>query len=364
MRNNFIYVRGLRKVDFTVFCVDNDQKKYWDKIFNAQLPFASGQQTKRSMLELMLEVLNVRHAPLTFNYLTDANKLKQKEVTQPCNPKYADQLLGGWMSAPKKNDKATEDEETSNAEVAEKAYKRRSPLSISALTVIHPLLGSLVNEKSMTFDRSESIDEEIVIKDSKNKILNEDEIRNFLNKNNLSLSKRKLISGKDRANGLFKYDVCIDLRRLFNVSLAINDPEISEDTVKELISLGWTEANTIFGRSLQLPKKFHKEYAEAIAHGIINWQISSNQSRTFDLMPLLSISISNNANEIANSIRADLNDETEKKSAYLVIDNKYPNTIIYSTNLLNGYVIGAETSYTAIDDAVTDITNRILEYYN
>lgn len=50
-QNSFIYLRGLKHAAFTVFCVENGQKFYYDPQFNVRVPFSSGQQVKRSFLE-------------------------------------------------------------------------------------------------------------------------------------------------------------------------------------------------------------------------------------------------------------------------------------------------------------------------
>lgn len=363
MKNDYLIVRTLRKVEFTVFCVDADQKQYYDKQFGVKLPYSSGQQTKRSIMESILNVLNLRHAPIVYNFEVNKDKLEQKEITQPCDPTYTDQLIGGWMSTPaKKGGKNDGDDEVVEA-TDKNAYKRRSPFSISAMTAVHPLLASLVNESKMTFDRTDSNDEIMVVRDSKGKEMDEDAIKAFLEKSNSKLTKRKLIQGKDRANGFFKLDVAIDLRKLFRVPILLHDMEMSEDTAKKLKSEGWIEVNDNLGTWLELPKKYHVQFAEAIAWGIVNWKITSNQSRTYDAMPVLSVAISQRADEIPNVIRGEIDEIDGKIKGKLVVDTNYPNTKVYSTNLLKGYLKDAETSYTAIDDAVNHIKNVILDYY-
>jgi len=363
MKKNYLIIRLLKKVDFTVFCVDSDQKQYLDKQFNVKLPYSSGQQVKRSVMDELLMLLDHRHAPIRYNYQVTKEKLEQKEITQPCDPTYVDQLLAGWMSTPSKKGGKNDSVENEKDDSDKNSYKRRSPFSISAMTAIHPLLASIVKESLMTFDRSESNDEEIVVRDEKGKELDVETLKAFLEKSNSKITKRKLISGKDRANGFFKSDIAIDLNRLFRVPVMINDMEISEETISKLRSSGWVEIDDNFGKSFELPKKFHAQFAEAIAWSIINWRITSNQSRTYDSMPVLSIAISNRADEISNAIRAEIEEVDGKTKAKLVVDNNYPNTKIYSTNLLKGYLTGVDTTYTAIDDAVAHIKNVILDFY-
>jgi hypothetical protein len=373
-----LFIRTLKKIDFTVFCVDTDQKKYYDKQFGVMLPYSSGQQGKRSIMDNALEQLNLCHAPITYNFKATKkdgkSTLEQKEITQPCDPTYFDQLLGGWMSAiSKKDDKRgeksekTENEDEVAVDTDKNVYKRRSPLSISALTPLHPLLATLTKEKTMTFDRSESNDEVINVRDGKGSSMDEEAIKNFLETCNSKLTKRKLVSGKEgkeRANGLFKQDIVIDLRKLFRVPIVLNDMEISEETIEKMKDEGWSEINDAFGKALLLPKKYHEEYAEAIAWAIVTWRITSNQSRTFDTMPTLSIAVSNNAYEIPSAIRAEIEEVDGKTEGKLVIDTNYPNTKIYSTNLLKGYLKDAQTSYTAIEDAANYIKKVILDYYS
>jgi len=354
--SDYLYIRSLRKVDFTVFGVDTDQKNFYDKVFNTYQPFSSGQQVKHSIVNDLLNSLNMLNAPLQFNYQTDGGKLKQKEITQPCDPSYFDQLIRGWMSTPSKKDGSDNSEN-------KEGFKRRSPFSISAMTPIHPLLASLVEEKILTFDRSDSNAEKIVIKNDKGDVMSEDDVKTFLLKSNANISKRNLVSGKKRANGLFKSDISIDLRKLFRVSLNLHDIEISEETIEKLKGNGWSEVETKQGRFLELPKKFHEEYAKAIAWSLINWKITSNQSRTFDYMSVLSIAVSNRADEVANTIRGEIYEDGDKIKAKLVVDENCGNTNIYSTKLLNGYVLDSTTSHTAIDDAVENIKTVILEYY-
>ncbi|MFX6006681.1 hypothetical protein ABTF07_19100, partial [Acinetobacter baumannii] len=67
------------------------------------------------------------------------NKALQKEPHSPCDPTFSDQLLGGYMKA----------------ESGSFTVKRRSPLSISAMRPLHPLLGGIeYPTENLTFDRT------------------------------------------------------------------------------------------------------------------------------------------------------------------------------------------------------------------
>lgn len=115
MDNPFIYLRGLRHAEHTVFGVNDGQKYYFDPQFGKRMAYSSGQQVKRSVIE----ALNMPFAAITFNWEIDKkeNKANQKEPHSPCDPTFTDQLLGGYMKA----------------ESGSMIVKRRSPLSVSAM---------------------------------------------------------------------------------------------------------------------------------------------------------------------------------------------------------------------------------------
>lgn len=48
---NTIYVRTLKRAEHTVFCVADGQKTYYDSQFKKYIPFSSGQQVKRSLID-------------------------------------------------------------------------------------------------------------------------------------------------------------------------------------------------------------------------------------------------------------------------------------------------------------------------
>ena len=63
-QNPFIYLRGLKHATFTVFCVADGQKSYYDPQFNALAPYSSGQQVKRSIMDKIVETLNEEPSPV------------------------------------------------------------------------------------------------------------------------------------------------------------------------------------------------------------------------------------------------------------------------------------------------------------
>lgn len=175
--NSFIYLRALKHAEHTVFCVQDGQKTYFDPQFNRVVAYSSGQQVKRSILETLTDELGVQMAPVTFNYNINAKKeLENKEPWSPCDPNYVDQLLGGWMRAAGEG----------------QILKRRSPLSISAMRPIHPLLAG-VDKENLTFDRSDRPDQHPVNVRMGDKLLTEEEIETYLQDNNRTLPRRNWI---------------------------------------------------------------------------------------------------------------------------------------------------------------------------
>jgi len=224
--NPYIYLRVLKHAEHTVFCVQDGQKTYYDQLFGKSVAYSSGQQVKRSILDALTSGLNVQMAPITFNYnVTTKNELENKEPWSPCDPTYIDQLLGGWMRA---GDGIT--------------VKRRSPLSISAMRPLHPLLAGMDNKENITFDRSDKPDYNPVNVRFGDKLLSEEEIEAFLSENNRTLPRRNWIPDNARTSGLFVYDVAIDLRTLFSVSTNQHEPELLKEKIEELKTAGWVES--------------------------------------------------------------------------------------------------------------------------
>lgn len=348
-KNSFIYLRGCKHAAFTVFCVEEGQKSYYDPQFNVKVPYSSGQQVKRSIMGKLNEVLNVEPSPTEFYFDVDKKgALKEGEVLSSCDPHYVDQLLGGWMRTPKGG--------------KEKAVKRRSPLSISAMTPLHPLLASVPKE-NISFDRSDRPNvHKVVVRDANGNVLTDEQVSIFLNGSDRSLY-RKWIPDNTRATGLFVYDVAIDLRRLFCVPTNQLEPEITSDMVETLMSDGWKVVNTVFGECLLMPKEQREKIIPAIADALIDWHITSNQARTFSLMETLSIAISDNANTLAAAIRAKLidGDNDSKPKAKPIID-EHAGAATYVTLPCASYIVTETESADALDKAKQDLVNRMLTF--
>jgi len=334
-----IYIRTLKKAEHTVFCVENGQKTYYDSQFNRSMPFSSGQQVKRSILDRVNYLLNLPGSPTTFIF--DANnkgELKEGEVFGTCNPKHVDQLWGGWMKAAKGG--------------KEKTLKRRSPLSISAMRGLHPLLAG-ISKEDISFDRSDRANNIIIVRDAKGNPLSEDDIENILEGKDRSL-RRKWIPDNRRANGLFVMDIAIDMRRLFSVTLNPFEPEITKEIETQLREDGWIESENVFGPCLVAPKQIRDELIKVLASAVIDWKITSNQSRTFSLMETLAIAISDNANSVASSIRAKL---TEDDKAVPIIEEDMDNVKTFITLPAAAHLITKSESADALHKAKEYLIN-------
>lgn len=350
----YLYLRGLRVVDHTVFSVSDGQKTYYDPVFGQRLPFSSGQQVKRTILDHLADVLGEGRASITFNWqLTpdpkepknrDKGKLEQKEPWSPCDPTYADQLIGGWM----------------RAQSSERTIKRRSPLSISAMHPLHPTLAGTSTE-SLTFDRSDRPEQhKIIVRDEKGNIIPHDEVKDFLDANNRSLPMRIWIPEDKvgrRATGLFIYDIAIDLRLLFSVSLNDYDPELTPKTREALEGAGWKRSSD--NMYLVCPKKRRDQIIPALAESLIHWHISSNQARTYSPQNTLAIAISEKANRIGSAIRADLSGENPDRPRAEPVLASIDGVDLYTALPALGYVREAVGDANALDKAEAALRERL-----
>lgn len=342
----FLYLRGLRNVDFTVFAVADGQKKYWDALYQKNIPFASGQQVKRSVLETMMAEMGQGLAPVEFRFKidkTDKKKAKEDIALQTLDPSYPDQLIGGWMRASGEG-KGKEDDNV---------IKRRSPLSISALRPLHPLLAGMVNDEAITFDRRGQASTKIRLLDADGREMTEEEMLDFLSASDKPLRPFKYLGDKNpRASGLFVYDIAIDLRRLFSVSLDPSDPELKRGLADELRAKGWIEGRNTFGPCLICPAEERAHIIPALAHALINWDITSNQARTYHPREVLAIAISQNANKIVNAIRGDLDDSGESLRARAIprVD-KEAGAKVFIAPVASGKGLGVQGSSNALDEA-------------
>lgn len=344
--SNFIFLRGLKHAENTVFCVENGQKSYFDPQFQCFVPFSSGQQVKRSVLTTLTDILNVALSPTTFVFDVKDKQLGEGEVLSICDPTYPDQLLGGWMRAVKDG--------------GERTVKRRSPLSISSMHPLHPLLVNKSKEH-ITFDRSDRPEiHKIKVRDAQGNELTEEQIEALLAGKDRSLL-RKWIPDNTRATGLFVYDIAIDLRTLFCVSTNQFEPEVSKMMIEELEKKGWVKCKNVFGECLVLPKAEREKLIPALAKALINWRISSNQARTFSLMETLAIAISDNANTVAAAIRAKLIEDGEKPKAKPIVDET-AGADLFVTLPCSNYIVTESESADALQKAEEKLINMMLAF--
>lgn len=345
----YIYLRGLRHAEHTVFAVQDGQKYYRDPQFGTNQAYSSGQQVKRSIMDALTSSLNVSPAPITFNWQVKKGKkdetiFEQKEPWSPCDPTHVDQLLGGYM----------------RAETGEFTIKRRSPLSISAMRPLHPLLGGLEQQReNLTFDRtSHPANHPVRVRDEKGNELSQEDVDALLLSTKRNLPNRIWIPDHTRASGLFIYDVCVDMRTLFCVSTNTLEPELHPSKVAELKSQGWIETRNTFGPCLLAPKEQREQYIPALAHALLNWRITSNQARTFSLMETLAVAISDNANHLAGAIRGQLREDSERPAAKPVLDEN-AGAKLFTSLAAGGYIAGAYGAPDALDQAEQYIREQL-----
>lgn len=347
----YIYLRGLRHASHTVFGVNDGQKFYYDPQWGRKMAYSSGQQVKRSIIE----ALDLPFAAITFNWEIDRNdknqKASQKEPHSPCDPSFPDQLLGGYMKA----------------ESGSLTVKRRSPLSISAMRPLHPLLGGIeYPTENLTFDRT-SHPEHHEVKvywtngKARGEEISQEELEEWLTTNRRSLPNRAFIQDQTRASGLFVYDIAIDLRTLFCVSTNKLEPELFPETEEKLRNEGWVEGKNIFGKCLMPPAEKRDEMIEALAKALVNWRITSNQARTFSLMETVAVAISDNANQIAYSIRGDLREDSERPQAVPRIDAS-AKANLFITPIAGSYIPGIDGEANALEKAEEELISRMKEF--
>ena len=348
--DSFLYIRGLKAVSHTVFGVSQGQKYYYDPQFSTRMPYSSGQQVKRSVLEVFLAELGLSPAPVTFvSNLDKNNKLGEGEPWSACDPRFPDQLIGGWMRAQKGGDNRT--------------VKRRSPLSISAMRPLHPLLSGMSSE-NITFDRSDrpSI-HQVIVRDADGKQLDDEQLQTLLKGTDRSVL-RKWIPENTRATGLFVYDVAVDLRTLFCVSSNDTEPEVTPTIREALQAAGWQPGTNAFGPCLVCPAEQREKLIPALAKALLDWRILTNQSRTFDPMKTLAVAVSNNANAIAAAIRAKLKPESEgsdRPKAWPVLE-RIPEVDLFIAPSAAEYVFTEEERTDALASAEQEIIRRLREF--
>jgi hypothetical protein len=346
-----LYVRGLRQVDHTVFAVADGQKTYRDPLTRREMAYASGQQVKRSLLDTFADEIGEGRAPVTFYKVLDKGSLKDREPHSACDPTFPDQLVGGWMRAEKR----------SADDKGGRPVRRRAPLSISALHPISPYLATVDTEEALTFDRRDGdpSKNKVVVRDPNGNEVSKEELDKFLSNNNQTLRALNYLAPQKRAYGLYIYDVAVDMRRLFSVSTADQDPELDPATIEKLKGEGWIEKES----QIVAPAAERERIIPALAYAILHWQITSNQARTFSPMPPLAVALADRADKIATAIRADLDPEPglSRPSATVVLDSVGEDSL-FVTPVARGVIRGIEADPNAMDLAQAEIERRLQEY--
>ncbi len=343
-----LYVRGLRQADHTVFAVADGQKTYRDPLTRRELPYASGQQVKRSLLDTFAGEIGEPRAPVTFFKVLDKGSLKDREPHSACDPTYPDQLIGGWMRAEKR----------SADDKGGRPVRRRAPLSISAFRPLSPYLAAVDTEEALTFDRRDADPSrnKVIVRDANGNEVPKEELDKFLSGNNQTLRALNFLAPQKRAYGLYVYDVAVDMRRLFSVSTADQDPELDSATLDKLRAEGWMEREN----EIIAPAEMRERIIPALAYALLHWQITSNQARTFSPMPPLAVALADRADRIATAIRADLDPEAglTRPSAAVVLDPVGERSL-FITPVARGVIRGIEADPNAMDKAQVEIERRL-----
>ena len=128
-----------------------------------------------------------------------------------------------------------------------------------------------------------------------------------------------------------------------------------------LESKGWVKSRNVFGECLVLPKEERDKVIPALAKALINWRITSNQSRTFSLMETLAVAISNNANTLPGAIRAKLIDEGERPIAKPIIDET-AGADVFVTLPCASYIVTESESSDALNEAEKKLIQMMKDF--
>jgi hypothetical protein len=147
---------------------------------------------------------------------------------------------------------------------------------------------------------------------------------------------------------------------LFCVSVNQLEPELYPETIEKLKNNGWLLGENVFGQCLICPEKERKRIVAALADSIINWRITSNQSRTFSLMDTVAVAISYNANQVAYAIRAQLDQERERQANPIIDETTAAK--IFLTPSISAFIKGTSGSATSLDDASSYLNDQMLAF--
>jgi hypothetical protein len=302
-----INIRVTRYISPTTLCVGGEgQKTYFTKSIGSKghfVGYSSGAQIKRYIIDTAINRMPnplEEKGPYTFGYKLSGEKTEEDVVYKPCNPMYAEDLLGGWMKTESSDDKKTkktkkEKKQSEPAEESEdvdkKTIARRSPGSISALTSLHELLAG-------TFTDSVVVNKE----DRKNIFIIEgktpEEVESIKNVNTRIRPFHYKKNSTIRMHGIYCFDVVINLDRLFVIEYS----EVQPDILKKLSESSQWKLNDKEKTITLIDKKRRSDIIKALAYGIIYWQPLTNQSSAYSNSPVLSVAVTDNASEIVPSV--------------------------------------------------------------
>lgn len=338
-----IYVRGLRHVKHTVFCVDEGQKTYYDPVSGHNVGYSSGQQVKRSVMDHFMDAAGEPRAEYVFRQEEQGDgSIQSKEVYTDCDPRHTDLLIGGWM-------RAAEDEDT---------IKRRSPLSVSALTPLHGDLANVTDEV-LTLDRRDDPEEAhtIEVTDSDGETV-ENLDAFFEGKRPPTRHQFTDRSNNKRLTGIFEYKIAVDLSRLFAVAKRKTDPELKDHLREELREEDWPEYEDHF----YLPESKREEVIPHLARSLVEWQVTSNQQRTFSLQSNFATVLTRNASLAANSIYTVPNGEASRgRSAEPKVED-LEGASLHLTNEARQFFDGESFSGTANQEAAAEIEEALQKH--
>src|SRR5699024_4268111 len=93
----------------------------------------------------------------------------------------------------------------------------------------------------------------------------------------------------------------------------------------------------------------------------INWQITSNQARTFSLMEPIAFALSDKAHTIAGAIRAELKEDIDKDQAVPRVDED-AGADVYKTLPSSGYIKAEYGTAEAVEQAKQWLIERLQSF--
>lgn len=332
MVKNKLYIRGLKLVQgqrFASVKYANDKSgmnSTYDPIIGKTVGRMSGDSVKWHVLDLTQQ--HIRYTFYTHCRYINAIVVKEgktKERLTPDmimalnNPEFVVALWKGWLYLDPYINKLLS--------IDAGREKRTGSLEVSDLKPIHGTMASIDRSSTVVnvekypghvetifYDKLGDNKSPVPVKYEESEEL--DEIRKkYMARHDVY----RKFNGTDfeTCSGLYSFDINIDLDRLFTVDRR----EISDKMWDELIENGWKvideennlvdpaivrqKANKYVIYRLLMPEERHdpkflgrSDCYRGLAYGIVMWKYESQNSRNLDMMPTISISVSDNPVEI------------------------------------------------------------------